>query len=130
MEPLKPELIVPKNPKVLEIESHGKRGARSRAIVTEEGKIAAEIANLPTPAEMQQISAAVAAKAAKDILLGVLPFKSAGEASKVARDFAAIAKDFSWDDERESLAKADTEEDRKDSLAAFRARAQEQLKNA
>lgn len=92
--------------------------------------MAAAISNLPTPGEMQQIAAAVAAAAAREILLGKLQFKSAGEASKVARDFAAIAKDFSWDDERESLAKADTAEDRKESLAAFRQRAQEQLKNA
>lgn len=117
LEPLKPELIVPKNPKV-----------RSLPEITDEGKISAAIAGIPSPNEMQQIAAAVASKAAKDILLGNLPFKSAGEASKVARDFAAIAKDFSWDDERELIVKADTEEDRRDGLAAFRARAQERLK--
>lgn len=118
MEPLRPELIQPRNPKPRLPE------------ITDEGKISAAISSLPTPSEMQQIAAAVAAKAAKDILLGKLEFKSAGEASKVARDFAAIAKDFTWDDERESLLKADTAEDRKESLAAFKARAQEQLKGA
>lgn len=102
---------------------------RSRVVVTDEGKIAAEIKSLPDPREFQQIAAAVAAKAAKDILLGNLPFKSAGEASKVARDFAAIAKDFSFDIERESIVAAETAEDRKDALAAFRARALENLDN-
>jgi hypothetical protein len=115
---LTPEPIVPRNPK-----------PRTGVIRTEEAKIAAEIANLPTPAEMQQIAAAVAAKAAKDILLGVLPFKNAGEASKVARDFAHIAKEFSWDDERETIMAAETAEDRKESLAAFKARALEALEN-
>ena len=114
--PLNPEPIVPRNPKPL----------RTSVVKTDEGKIANEIASLPSPSEMQKIAAAVAAKAAKDILLGNLPFKSAGEASKVARDFAAIAKDFTWDDERESLLASETAEDRKESLAAFRARA---LKN-
>lgn len=115
LEPLKPELIQPRNPKSRLPE------------VTDEGKIAAAISSLPTPGEMQQIAAAVAAAAARDILLGKLQFKSAGEASKVARDFAAIAKDFTWDDERESLLKADTAEDRKESLEEFRKRAQERL---
>lgn len=117
LEPLKPELIVPKNPKPL-------------PAITDEGKIAAAVSAVPSPKEMKQIAAAVAASAARDIILGKLPFKSAGEASKVARDFAAIAKDFDFDDEAEVLARADTEEDRKDGLAAFRQRAQERMKNA
>lgn len=115
--PLNPEPIIPRNPRP------------SRVLQTDEAKIAAEIATLPTPGEMQQIAAAVAAKAAKDILLGNLTFKSAGEASKVARDFAAIAKDFTWDDERETILAAETAEDRKESLAAFRARAIKNLDN-
>lgn len=116
IEPLKPELIQPKRPRP------------SLPAITDEGKIAAAVSGLPTPGEMQQLAAAVAAAAARDILLGKLQFKSAGEASKVARDFAAIAKDFTWDDERELMVKADTEEDRKEGLAAFRARAQERMK--
>lgn len=115
LEPIKPELIVPKNPKPL-------------PALTDEGKVAAAISSIPTPTEMKQIAAAVAASAARDIILGRLPFKSAGEASKVARDFAAIAKDFDWDDERELLASADSADDRKEGLAAFRARAQERMK--
>lgn len=117
IEPLKPTLITPRNPKP----------KLTPIVRTEEGKIANELASLPSPAEMQAIAAAVAAKAAKDILLGRLEFKSAGEASKVARDFAHIASTFTWDDEREKIAAADTAEDRKDALAAFRARALEQM---
>lgn len=120
MEPLRPELMVPRNPKV-------KPRPSSLPEITDEGKVKAALEGLPTPGEMQQIAAAVAAHAAKEILLGKLPYKSAGEASKVARDFAAIAKDFTWDDERESLAKADTAEDRQAALADFRQRAQEKL---
>lgn len=116
LEPIRPELIQPKRPKPL-------------PEITEEGKIAAAISNVPSAMEMKQIAAAVAAAAARDILLGKLPFKNAGEASKVARDFAAIAKDFDFEAERELLAKADTAEDRKEGLAAFRQRAQERLKD-
>lgn len=123
--PLQPEPIVPRNLKP--VADLPIRGGRSKVVLTDEGKIANEIKALPDPREFQQIAAAVAAKAAKDILLGNLPFKSAGEASKVARDFAAIAKDFSFDIERESIVAAETAEDRKDALAAFRARALENL---
>lgn len=133
IEPIRPELIVPKNPKPkpdVQIERHGKGGVKNTVIYTDESKIAAEMQTLPSPREMQKLAALVAARAAKDILLGRLEFRNAGEASKVARDFAAIAKDFTWDDEAERLLQADSAEDRKDSLLSFRQRAQEALGQA
>lgn len=112
--PLTPEPIVPRNPKPLR-----------NAIVTEEGKVAAEVAsNLPGDGELKRLVAAMAGKVAKDILLGVLPFKSAGEASKVVRDFAAVAKDLEgFDDVAEQLLSVESESDRKDGLLAFREKA-------
>jgi len=112
--PLTPEPIIPRNPK-----------PRSLAVVTEEGKVANEVAaNLPGDGELKRLVAAMAGKVAKDILLGVLPFKSAGEASKVVRDFAAVAKDLEgFDDVAEQLLAVETESDRKEGLQAFRAKA-------
>jgi len=99
------------------------------ALVTDEGIIANKIAGLPDPRAMKAMAVAVAAMAANEILLGKLQFRNAGEASKVARDFVAMAKDLDFDSEQESLIAAETAEDRKESLAAFRMRALENLDN-
>lgn len=99
----------------------------AKALVTDEARIAAQVANLPTPSEVQKMAAAVVVQAARDIVLGKLPFKSAGEASKVARDFVAIAKDMAWDDEAEAMKKAETQEDRQAAFEEFRKRAQQNL---
>lgn len=117
--PLQPEPIVPRNPKPK---------ALTNVIQTEEGQVAAVMANLPSPDGLRKMAAGIAAKAAQDILLGKLTFRSASEASKVARDFAAIAKDLDWHDERAEVIAAETAEDRKDSFESFRKRAQEALK--
>lgn len=119
VQPLKPELIVPRNPK-----------PRPGSIEESEEALAHELATLPEKEEMQEIVLAITAKVAKDILVGKLPFRNAGEASKVARDFAAIAKDMGWADAPNKEMKSDTAEDRKDSFAEIRKRAQEALKNS
>ena len=103
------------------------RGNKANPLVTDEAKIKALVSALPSKHEMKQISAAVAAHSARLILLGVLPFKSAGEASKVARDFAAIAKDLDFDMETEEQRKAESREDALDQLEYFRQKAQEKL---
>lgn len=117
LEPLKPELIVPRNPK-----------PRAGALEADERQLAQEIATLPAKEDMAEIVLAMTAKVAKDILLGKLPFRNAGEASKVARDFAAIAKDMGWNDEPDRGMKTDSAEDRKDAFMEIRKRAQEALK--
>lgn len=99
----------------------------SKALVTDEARIAAQVSRLPTPVEVKQMAAAVVVQAAREIILGKLEFKSAGEASKVARDFVAIAKDLEWDDEAEAMKKAETQEDRAAAFEEFRKRAQERM---
>lgn len=101
----------------------------SKALVTDEARMAAAVSRTPSPDEMKQIAAAVAAHSARLILLGTLPFKSAGEASKVARDFVALAKDLDWDSDADARKKVETKEDALAQLEDFRAKAQKELGN-
>lgn len=99
----------------------------SKEELAEDLRIAAATANLPTVQDMQKMVAAVVDRAAREIVSGKLPFRSAQEASKVARDFVAIAKDLNWDTNVEELKKAESDEDRKAAFEEFRKRAQKNL---
>lgn len=98
----------------------------SKALVTDEGRIAAQLANLPPADQLQKMAAAVVVQAARDIVLGKLQFRSAGEASKVARDFVAIAKEMVLDSDPDG-ALTETADDRKELFEALRKKAQEKL---
>lgn len=109
-------------------ELHRKNGQTLASnIVPDEGKLPNLVKALPTPSEAKQWIAVAVIEAVKPIALGSLPFKSAGEAAKVARDLVALAKDIDWPvDDMSDLVSGD-KDDRIALFQAFRAKAEEKL---
>lgn len=85
-------------------------GGQELVLTTEESVIKRATERLPSQQEFNQWIGAVVVDAARQILTNKLPYKSAGEASKVARDFVAIAKDLNWDQEAKDMQKASPED--------------------
>lgn len=100
----------------------------SKQQLQEEAMIASAVDNLPSVAEAKGMIAAVVTAAARDIVLGKVTWKDAKEASTVARNFVAIAKDLEWGHEAKEMAKAESDEERKAAFELFRQQAHQNMK--
>lgn len=114
---------------IVPFEIHGQDGFVTKHVASDEAVIANKLANLPSEEEVKQWIGLAVVESIKPIVLGQLPFRNAGEASKVARDLVALAKDLGWSGADDEIKKAESAEDRADLFESFRKKAQEKLGN-
>lgn len=113
---------------IVPFELHGKDGLSVRGEISDEAVLARKLQNLPDPIEAKQWIALGIIESVKQITMGNLPFRNAGEASKVARDLAAVAKDLGFlEAEKDEQKKAESDVDRKDAFEMFRKKANKAL---
>lgn len=105
------------------------KGAASKemVMVDPDDLVATQVANLPSSLEVNKMIAAVLAKSLREILTGKLAFKSAGEAARVTKDYVAIARDLNLLGAEAAVAKASTDEERKEAFEELKAAAQKRI---
>lgn len=89
-------------------------------LTTEESLIKSKLSTIPSEEEIQQMLGALVVDGIRQILLGRVEYKSAGEISRVARDYMAIAQSLKWDQEADYLKNAHSDEERLDAFKAIK----------